>query len=138
MGESEYCYWHHKARERAEESPQQRKSSNAAFELPLLDDASSIQVAIQQVLSALANRRIDAFRAKAFLYGLQLATVNVRNLQHIRLTKDKVAGCLFWADGKCSFPDPEMRAKGECTRCPVREYIYEEVKKNGGIDLIRS
>ncbi len=46
--------------------------------LPPLEDPESIQVAISLVVTALARNRIDPRRAGPILYGLQLASGNVR------------------------------------------------------------
>ena len=46
--------------------------------LPPLEDAESIQVAISLVVTALGRNRIDPRRAGPILYGLQLASGNVR------------------------------------------------------------
>lgn len=46
------------------------------FDLPLLEDRESVQVAISLVVSAIARNRIDTRRAAAILYGLQLASNN--------------------------------------------------------------
>lgn len=49
---------------------------SAEFDLPLLEDRESVQVAISLVVSAIARNRIDSRRAAAILYGLQLASNN--------------------------------------------------------------
>ena len=51
------------------------------IELPLLESAGDIQLAIQEVLHAILNCKIDRRRASLILYGLQLAQ---GNLKHIR------------------------------------------------------
>ncbi|GAA3747698.1 hypothetical protein [Terriglobus aquaticus] len=51
------------------------------YTLGPLEDAASIQVAISTVLNALADQRIDHGRASTLLYGLQLASNNLRALQ---------------------------------------------------------
>jgi hypothetical protein len=50
------------------------------LELPPLEDAESIQVSISLLVAALARNRIDAKRAAVLLYGLQLASSNVRSI----------------------------------------------------------
>ena len=49
-------------------------------DLGLLEDTASIQLAISNVLSALAHGRLETRRASVLLYGLQLASNNCRNL----------------------------------------------------------
>jgi hypothetical protein len=50
------------------------------MQLPLIDDARSVQKAISIVLSDLADGTLDATRARAILYGLQIAATNARHL----------------------------------------------------------
>ncbi len=47
-----------------------------SLELPPLEDAAAIQVALSIVVSALGANRIDTRRASAILYGLQVASSN--------------------------------------------------------------
>jgi hypothetical protein len=46
------------------------------LDLGLLEDRTSVQMAISTVLNALAANRLDQRRATALLYGLQLASAN--------------------------------------------------------------
>jgi hypothetical protein len=50
------------------------------LDLPPVEDAESIQVAISLLIAAIARNRIDAKRAAVLLYGLQLASTNVRSI----------------------------------------------------------
>jgi hypothetical protein len=49
--------------------------------LPLLEDAASIQLAITQVTHLLLNFMIDYKTAGLVLYGLQVASSNLRNVR---------------------------------------------------------
>jgi len=71
-----YCYFHfcaHDLRRRRRQHP------NAPFVLPLLEDANSIQMAIQQVAEAVLEERIDNKRAGLVLFALQTAACNLKN-----------------------------------------------------------
>jgi len=71
-----YCYFHfcaHDLRRRRRQHP------NAPFVLPLLEDANSIQIAIQQVAEAVLEERIDNKRAGLVLFALQTAACNLKN-----------------------------------------------------------
>jgi hypothetical protein len=50
------------------------------MQLPLIDDARSIQKAISDVLNALAAGTLDPRQARVMLYGLQIAATNARHL----------------------------------------------------------
>ncbi len=65
-----YCYPHdriHRALLR------QRSSPKAKLDLPALEDRGSIQMALSQVIGALAAGRIDATKAGRVIYALQVA-----------------------------------------------------------------
>jgi len=49
------------------------------LDFPVLEDRSSIQLALSMLLGALARNRIDPSRAGPILYGLQVASSNVRD-----------------------------------------------------------
>ena len=50
------------------------------LQLPAADDSASIQLALIQVLQALAANQLDPRRAGLLLYGLQVASSNVKNV----------------------------------------------------------
>jgi len=85
LRESDCCYFHHRSREReglrVRLGGPPQASAATGIELPLLEDNNSIQVALQQILEALLDRRIDPRRAALMLYGLQTA---IGNLRHTR------------------------------------------------------
>src|SRR5437868_13592922 len=71
-----YCYFHFCAHDRRR---RRRQQPNAPFVLPLLEDANSIQMAIQQVAEAVLEERIDNKRAGLLLFALQTAACNLKN-----------------------------------------------------------
>ncbi len=73
-----YCYFHTASRDRA---ARQRRAarSQQPFQLPLLEDANSIQLAIGETLNALLSGQIDHKTAGLILYGLQTAAANIRH-----------------------------------------------------------
>ncbi len=73
-----YCYFHLDARERAKRQHRAARLQHP-FQLPLLEDANAIQVAIGDTLNALLAGRIDHKTAGLILYGLQTAAANIRH-----------------------------------------------------------
>jgi hypothetical protein len=67
-----------------EAAKQLEQASESEFSLPLqipaADDSASIQLALIQVLQALAANELDPRRAGLLLYGLQVASSNVKNV----------------------------------------------------------
>jgi len=69
-----FCYYHHTSRRPA---PRQSKDQTSAFDLPLVEDRSSIQASISQILQRIAANELDPRRAGLLLYGLQIASLNL-------------------------------------------------------------
>ena len=55
-------------------------SENASLDLPPVEDTESIQLALIDVIQALAANQIDGKRAGLLLYGLQVASANAAKL----------------------------------------------------------
>jgi hypothetical protein len=98
MRDSNYCYWHHKARARRRRSERIggpiNMEANTGLDLPLLEDANAIQIAIQEIMHAILDRRIDAKRAGLLLYSLQLASSNIHNLQPLPLQSEPLIAAI--------------------------------------------
>jgi hypothetical protein len=70
------CYYHHTTRLPAQ-NPHQRKARRATFDLPHIEDRSSIQSAISQIIQRIAANDLDPRRAGLLLYALQIASLNL-------------------------------------------------------------
>src|SRR5271157_5342499 len=72
------CFFHDRInRERAKiakDTTEQRR-----FDLPLLEDANSVQVSLMKVIQMLGSGRMDHRTAGLMLYALQTASTNLRN-----------------------------------------------------------
>lgn len=53
------------------------ESKYIPMDLPLLEDANSVQLALSHVVDALMNNSVDTKRAGLLLYALQTATLNL-------------------------------------------------------------
>jgi hypothetical protein len=69
---------------------------SAPLDLPPLEDTASIQLALIDVLQALAANQLDAKRAGLLLYGLQVASANV---QKMHISNDSVRSVTFTENG---------------------------------------
>ncbi len=74
----DYCYAHLTFRGRRMRSAQQVRKHTWRLELPSLDDLNAVQVAVMQVLDAIAERRLERHDAGHLLYGLHMAASNLR------------------------------------------------------------
>jgi hypothetical protein len=71
------CFFHERIRrERAKIAKDM--STQRRFDLPLLEDANSVQVALMKTIQMLGSGRLDHRTAGLMLYALQTASVNLR------------------------------------------------------------
>ena len=71
------CFFHERIRrERAKIAAE--ATGQRGFDLPLLEDANSVQVALMKVIQMLGSGRMDHKTAGLILYALQTASVNLR------------------------------------------------------------
>jgi hypothetical protein len=84
-----FCYFHGRWREQHITFATTAKTV-PAIDLPVLEDANSIQVAIMQVLNLLLTGHIEHKTAALLLYGLQTASANLRHTRFNPFPKDVV------------------------------------------------
>jgi hypothetical protein len=73
-----FCYFHGRWREQRILLGNPRPKAIPSLDLPVLEDANSIQVAIMQVMSLLLTGQVEHKTAGLLLYGLQTASGNLR------------------------------------------------------------
>jgi hypothetical protein len=72
------CFFHDRIkRERAKIAADM--TAQRRFDLPLLEDANSVQVSLMKVIQMLGSGRMDHRTAGLMLYALQTASINLRN-----------------------------------------------------------
>src|SRR5271155_5615084 len=74
------CFFHDRIR-RERSKIAADVSAQRGFDLPLLEDANSVQVALMKVIQMLGSGRMDHKTAGLVLYALQTASVNLRNAE---------------------------------------------------------
>ena len=72
-----YCYFHDNIR--TERAKIAARNSLCRFDLPLLEDANAVQIALMKVIQMLGSGIMDHKTAGLMLYALQTASVNLRN-----------------------------------------------------------
>ena len=102
-GES-FCYYHHASRRPMAAAA--ARPAEATFVFPPLEDRTSIQVAITEVLRALAANQIDARRAALLLYGFQIASSNLPREQQPKQQPDRFTGRIMRSRFSEVEPDP--------------------------------
>jgi hypothetical protein len=115
LKDSPYCY-HHDRIHRA--LLRQRSAPKDKLELPILEDRRSVQIALSQVIGALAAGRIDGANAGRLIYGLQVAA------QHAPVfvgspIGEQVGSVIRTDDGDELAPENIKCFKGDnCATCP--------------------
>ncbi len=83
LKEQPFCYFHSNTRKqpRPANTPYDPyiDPKETTLDLPSLEDADAIQLALSDVILALAANRIDPRRARILIYGLQIASQNNRH-----------------------------------------------------------
>jgi hypothetical protein len=67
-----------------------KPASNGTITLPVLEDADSIQVALMQVMRLILAGQIESKTAGLLLYGLQTASVNLRQMKLDPYMKEEI------------------------------------------------
>ncbi len=75
----DYCYWHLTSVARRLRAEKQVATADPApLELPPLEDANSVQLAIMMVIDAMLRNRLGPRMSGQLLYALQLASCNLK------------------------------------------------------------
>jgi hypothetical protein len=97
-----YCYYHHRAYARSHRAVDPHGASR--LEIPLLEDRSAVQMALSEVVEALAGHRIDLKRAGLMIYALQVASSNAKKDQGF-ISEDQVREAFFGEQGQDLAPE---------------------------------
>jgi len=74
----EYCYFHFRWRMTHVDLSQSAHHVTSMFDLPVLEDADSIQITLGQIMRMIVCRQVDTKSAGLLLYALQIASANLR------------------------------------------------------------
>jgi len=110
-----YCYFH----DRLHRPENATAPADWTIKLPLLEDRTSIQLALSRVLNSLGSSRLDARSAGLFLYGLQIASQNVERQGQI-MPYDAVESTTQTDNGDELAPERRVcnPASDRCFNCP--------------------
>jgi hypothetical protein len=94
-----FCYYHQQGRSQAIRYYDEAPYTAIDCDLPLFEDAHSIQLAIRQVAHMLMHNIVDTKKAGLLLYSLQLASANLKQMKteipqqsQIVVDLDRIAG----------------------------------------------
>jgi hypothetical protein len=75
-----YCYFHDRWRQERSRKGEEEAPPSGAFELPVLEDANAIQVAVMRVMQMMINGQLTPKMGGMLLYGLQIASNNLHKI----------------------------------------------------------
>ncbi len=111
------CYFHSRAA-RGKSTP--RKGAAIRWDIGPLEDADTIQLALSEVLRAIASGQLEPRRGGLLLYGLQVAAGNVKHARSYR-DRDTVREIFPAKDGASFGPSVQSFDAGdyadECSSC---------------------
>jgi hypothetical protein len=109
------------------------------FEIPLLEDANAVQVALMRVMQKLARGQMDMKKAGLLLYGLQTASANLKNAKfEAEKATDVVIDCN--SVGQTCINGPQWFAGDFAEQDqpePVEEDEMEELAAAGGEGVLK-
>jgi hypothetical protein len=85
-----YCFFHQQWRERRIQINAHARRRARSLDLPVLEDANSIQVTLMQVMRLLVAGQIEHKTAGLLLYALQTASVNLKHTEFEPTIKEHV------------------------------------------------
>ncbi|MGE0406904.1 MAG: hypothetical protein AB7O65_11440 [Candidatus Korobacteraceae bacterium] len=75
------CHFHHNYGQPRQLPRGKNRRSGPTIELPVLEDANSVQVALMQIMGGLIDGNIDDRKAGLLLWALQIASANSKRVK---------------------------------------------------------
>lgn len=111
-----FCYFHNSLH-RLRKAP--ARVANEPLEIPELEDASAIQIGLNQVLAALGSSRLDPRRAWLYLHAFQIAAKIASRSSTDRSVYPPVRSLCYEADGETLAPEQTTcELPEDCAKCP--------------------
>ena len=86
-----YCYFHKNWQQtRIVLNANRARRARATLDLPVLEDANSVQVSLMQIMRLILNGQIDPKTAGLLLYALQTASANLSRINFEPVVKTRV------------------------------------------------
>jgi hypothetical protein len=130
-----YCYYHirvHRFAHNASNPPAPFEQKD--MQIPFLEDRGAVQIALSEVVSALASHHIEFKRAALMIYALQVASSNAKNaadivaIQQVRDISENEEGDELAPE--VTAPDPEDEGYQQADREPsIADLLWPEVLK---------
>ncbi len=136
-----FCYYHQQGRSQAISYYAEAPFTAIETDLPLFEDAHSIQLAVRQVAHMLLHKIVDAKTAGLLLYSLQIASANLKHMkaekprpEQLVVDLDRVANLPFEPEPPPAEPPQLSSAVAQSSTYPKRkrnkpgQYSEEEIQ----------
>src|SRR6266436_10116571 len=110
-----FCFYHQQNRPLTVECYSEQQYATGEIDLPVFEDAHSIQTVIRQVVQMVLQRRIERKTASLLLYALQIASSNLKRMQLEKPQPEQVVTDLEPTDRDTVW-QPPMAGPGETAR----------------------
>jgi hypothetical protein len=131
-----FCYFHQRWHEQRVTIPNRDSQHQTRIELPVLQDANSIQMALTQMMRLILEQRIDHQQARLLLYALQIASQNLPRTKFVDMPKDTVVdpawlsqvgvGMDLWHESQFNKLEHSHQGEPALTPDPAQP-VYEDV-----------
>jgi hypothetical protein len=151
------CYFHQRHHEERVKlgADRAKRRRNVAIDLPVLEDANSIQVSLMQIMRLLVAGQLDGKTAGLLLYALQTASSNLGrtsfepNMQNVildpRTVSETPLGEHIWEESDFEEEDePEVKrakpnsAKSITAKAPAEQLTIAEVRERCKQQVIKA
>jgi hypothetical protein len=85
-----FCFYHQQVRPLTVECYSEGEYATGEIDLPVFEDAHSIQTVIRQVVQMVLQKRIERKTASLLLYALQIASSNLKRMELEKPQPDQV------------------------------------------------
>jgi hypothetical protein len=85
-----FCFYHQQNRPLTVECYSEGQYATGEIDLPVFEDAHSIQTVIRQVVQMVLQKRIERKTASLLLYALQIASSNLKRMEHEKPQPEQV------------------------------------------------
>ena len=112
-----FCYFHSRLHTKVKDRTSKFEES---VTIPVLENRTSIQLALSQVLNAFGSKKLDTRQAYTLLYGLQIASQNIgdEDLQSYGAVKSVSSS----EDGDELAPEEHVCGdEDDCNTCPYAD-----------------
>jgi hypothetical protein len=122
-----FCFFHTRLHRSIEPKS---KFADQSLQLPVIEDASSVQIALNQVLSALGSGQLEPRRAGLLLYGLQIAAqITARSKDH--KPSEIVRSLSNESEGAALAPEPTVcEPPMDCHTCSAKDTCVSLTRTN--------